>query len=57
VLGPDSARERWRWLVAVGLDDLVASKIAENDTEPCTLALNVHGCVSLSAIKKRVVAE
>ena len=28
------------------------NKIAKSDTESCGLALNVHDCVSLSAIKK-----
>jgi hypothetical protein len=28
-------------------------KIAKSDTQPCTLALKVHGCVSFSAILVR----
>jgi hypothetical protein len=33
---------------------LTPFKIAESDTQPCTLRLNVHGCVSFLAIMTRL---
>jgi hypothetical protein len=34
---------------------LTPFKIAENDTQPCTLGPEVHGCVSFLAIMNRLI--
>jgi hypothetical protein len=41
----------WRLLPAARMSRFM---IAKNDTQPCTLGPEVHGCVSLSAILKGV---